>query len=346
MPDRLEEVSITVDDRRWRAWSGLEITRTIDKLSTVSFEAPFEPERDAFRETFRPFSFKPLELHVGEELLFTGTLVDVRPSVDPDKKTVEASGYARPGALLDCNAPASAWPLELNGLKLGRIAETLLEPFGIDVQVDADEGAAFRRVALRPNEKIHSFLGKLARQRGLIMADTPEGALRFYRSTATGSPVVRLREGEPPLTSVEPSFNPQAYFSEITGRAQARAGAAGSGHTVQNEHLGVLRPHAFTLEDTDDADAPAATEAKLGRMFGNMVTLRAEVPTWRDPDATLWKPDTTVMLEAPGAMVYSETEFLVRDVTLRQDAGSITAELGLVLPGAFSGEVPQELPWD
>jgi hypothetical protein len=45
-------------------------------------------------------------------------------------------------------------------------------------------------------------------------------------------------------------------------------------------------------------------------------------------------------------MIYRETEMLIRDVSLRQDPGGETAALHLVLPGAFSGAMPEFLPWD
>ena len=346
MPERVEDVAIFIDGERWRAWSNLQIQLIIDGLSTVSFAAPFEPERTEFRDTFQPFTYKSLVVLVDDELLFTGTLVDVSPSTVPDSRTVQCQGYARPGVLLDCSAPRSAWPLELNGLKLSEIATRLLDPFEINVRLDADEGAVFRRVALRPGDTIHGFLSTLAKQRGLILSNTAGGALRIFQSSSNGNPVARFIEGQPPLMAVAASFSPQAYFSEITGQARARAGRGGSGFTVQNEQLAdVIRPHTFTLEDTDDADAPTATEAKLGRMFGNVLSVVLELPTWRDSTGTLWSPDTTVMLEAPGAMIYRETEFLIRSVTLRQDAAKLSSALQIVLPGAFSGEQPEELPW-
>ena len=106
-----------------------------------------------------------------------------------------------------------------------------------------------------------------------------------------------------------------------------------------------MRPLNFTLGDVNAGDLPGAVKAHMARMFGNMVAYVVKVPTWYDPQGALWEPNTNVTLHAPGAMVYSETELLVRDVILKASQAEVTASLGLVLPGAFSGEQPESLPW-
>lgn len=348
MPEPIEGVTLVVDGREWHAWSAITITRKLDSFSTVEFEAPFEPERELFRQTFQPFSFKVVQLHVGDELVFTGRLVGVDPRISADSRTIQASCYALPAVLNDCVSPASAYPLELNGLHLRAIAETLCRPFSFDVRMDVDDGAPFRRVRPDPDQEIFQFLTDLAQQRGLVMTDDPDGALRFLHSASIGSiaPVAVLREGEPPLESVQASFSPQSYFSEITGLGKTRHGRAGARYTVPNPFLPTAdRPHAFQLEDTDGPDVPAATRAKLGRMFGNVLAIDVEVPTWRDPQGALWKPNTLLRLLAPSAMVLRESTFEIREATFHQDAESLKATLNLVLPGAFSGEIPTELPW-
>lgn len=346
MPERVEDVAIRIDGTRWRAWESVELQRGLDSFSVLSFDAPFEPERTEFRRTFQPLSFKPLEVLVGGELLFSGTMLGVDPELEPDRRTVKVSGYAKPGVLEDCPMPASAWPLELNGLKLRAIAERLAAPFGLTVEMNGDEGAEFRRVALRPDEHVHAFLTELAKQRGLSMRDTPAGALQFHRPAAS-SPVVRLQEGAGGLTGVRVSFQPQDYSSEITGQARTRSGRGGARTTQANPFLSsVVRPSTFTLEETDGPDVPAATSARMGRMFANAMRVSVELPTWRTPDGALFEPGSTLSLEAPSAMVYRETTFLIREVTFRQEADQLGAQLALALPGAFSGEVPSALPWE
>lgn len=359
----LDDVTILIDGEEFTSWPSLDIHTAMDSISMVGFNAPFEPERLVFRETFRPFQFKSVILNItgsegtadpgNPQKVFDGTLIDVSPDVDPNKSEVLVSSYALPGVLQDSNIPTSDLPTEFGGVKLDLLAELLLRPFSVSALHDADPGTAFEKVHLDIERKIFDFLSDLARQRNQVISNTADGELLFQQSAPVGKPVARLKDNEQPLLSVIPAFSPQEYFSEITGfvayrkRRKGKPRRKASIFTVKNERLpGVLRPLNFLLNDTESADAPAAVNAKMGRMFANMAAYSAEVATWRDPQGELWSDNTTINLLAPSAMIYTETEFLIRTVTLHQTASRQTATLGLVLPGAFSGEIPETLPWE
>lgn len=341
-------VTVAIGGREFLGWEQVTIKRSLDSFSTLDLSAPFEPFEPDFRETFQPFSYKSLQAKVDGEVLFTGQLVGVEPKVTPESTSIRCSGYSLPAVLGDSMMPASEFPIEYGKMNLRQIAETLAQPFGVAVGLDvgSEDGPKFKRIGIKPTEKIGAFLGKLARARGLVMRDNEDGKLIFLNSAQPGNPVVDLNEGELPLQEVSATFSPQSYYSEITGLSRTKAGRKGAGHTVRNENLpDVVRPLSFTVGDVNAGDLPGATRARMARMFGNMVAYVVKVPTWLDPNGVLWQPNTTVTLYAPGAMVYRKTELLVRDVILRAQSDSQTASLGLVLPGAFSGEQPEVLPW-
>lgn len=342
-----QEVALLIDGQRFRYWSDITVTRSIDAVDVVEFSAPFDVDAPGFKETFRPYSFREVEVTVGGEPLFTGTLIDVNPVIEPNSKTIAVSCYSLPGVLGDCTAPASAFPLEYNNQGLKEIAAAQADPFGIDVQFDGDQGAVFERVASTPEKTVLSFLIELAQQRNFIISSTPRGALLFAQSQPAGSPVAILRQGESPLVGVTPAFTPQQYYSHITGLHPIAVGTEGSQFTVKNPRLlGVTRPLTFTAKDAKVGDVKQAVEAKAGRMFGNMVVYTVEVATWRDPSGGLWAPNTTIKLIAPDAMIYTEYSFIVRNVQFAKNGSEETATLTLVMPGSFSGKIPETLPWD
>ena len=343
------DVSVSIDNYQFRYWEEIEIRRSLDNFSTIELSAPFEPSEETFRSIFKPFSYFPMDVEIDDQRLFTGQLVGVEPRATAKSVTVRCSGYSLAAQLTDAHMPASEFPIEYGDHTLLQIAIALAKPFGVPVTVAAgtDLGPQFKRVRIKPQQKVGAFLAELARARGVVMRDTNQGELLFLTSTSAGSPVASFREGQQPAISVAATFSPQAYYSEITGLARTKAGRRGSGYTEKNDHLpSVVRPLSFTIGDVNAGDLPGAVKAKMARMFGNMVSYVVEVPTWVDPNGVLWAPNTTVTLLAPGAMVYRETELIVRDVILRAQGDRVTASLGLVLPGAFSGEQPPELPWD
>jgi prophage tail gpP-like protein len=237
--------------------------------------------------------------------------------------------------------------LEFDDQDIIAIASSLANPFGVGVELAAEPGAIFERVALESGQKILPFLTKLAKQRNLIISSTSTGKLLFQRSTTTGNPVAILEQGQPPLLSVVPTFTPQQYYSHITGIEPAILGLEGSQYTAPNDKLqGVIRPYTYTIPDTLDADIKAAVDAKIGRMFGNVVAYSANVATWRDSSGNLWRPNTNIQLLAPSAMIYTSYEFTIRDITLNKNASKEDITLNLIFTGSLAGETPAVLPWE
>ncbi len=370
------KVGLVISGEKFEHWTEIEITQSIDSFSTATFTAPFEAGRKEFRELFRPFSYRSINVLIDDKVRFTGTMMGIEPRIDANSKSVVCTCYSLPGTLGDCCPPASAFPLEFNGMTLLQIAQQVCTPFGLRAKiaddVPADEsdhaftkkkmkrgprggrgkrGNKFQRCALEPGDNALEFLIKLAQQIGLVMGDDEVGNLVFRDSDASiGSPVARFVQGEPPLLGMAPEFRPQEYFSEIAAFTPATTKKKGTNFALHNPFTvgtQIIRPHCFKLNDVLDGTAAQAAWTKMGRMLGNAASWAVGgVPAWRDPDGTLWTAGKTVLASAPDAMVYRESEFLIRGVTLKQDAAAYTADFHLVLPGAFSGALPDHLPWE
>src|SRR5687768_6405752 len=99
--EHAESVSILIDGKTIGNWSDLELTDSLASFSTAGFMAPFEAERAEFRQLYRPFSYKPVEIFAGDETIFTGTLLGVHPRSEPDKRWVEVTAVALPGVIED-----------------------------------------------------------------------------------------------------------------------------------------------------------------------------------------------------------------------------------------------------
>lgn len=345
--DNINEVAIIINGDRFRYWTSVRIRDSIDAITTVDFTAPFEHDAPGYREAFKPFNFTPVEVTIGGVRKFTGRMVAVNPQISGNSRTLSISCYSLPGVLNDCNASPSTYPIEYKNLRLEDITDKLLKPFGFTTEFLADQGAPFDKVSCGVSTKIWSFLVSLAEQRNLILTDDNNGNLIFSISVEAGQPRAILTQGSPPVMSVTPTFDPQKYYSDITGIETVSAGLEGAKFTVKNTFLkGILRPYVFTVQDTKGGDVKTAVQVKAARMFANMVSYSLRVNTWRDPVGNLWIPNTTIKLTAPDAMIYSEYEFLIRSVEFEKVSNSEIAILNLIFPGTFRGEIPESLPWD
>jgi len=333
---------------RFGHWSEVELARSLDGYSAVSLSGPFDHDRLEVRRAFAPLEFPRVAVKIAGELVLTGYVKDVAPDVQATIASVGVTAYSIAHELTEICIDPERLPIEFNGLDLKQIAgKVVTASIGEDSRFDGNPGGAFARVRAEPDTDIHSFIVDLARQRGFVLSDTPSGAAWFRAEAPLGAPVARLK-GQP-LVRVRPAFDPSNWFSTVTGRAKRKAGKAGSRYTEVNPLYRAEHPrcHTLKLDDLESADVPNSAKAAIGRMIASVVSYTLDdVPTWRDPSGKLWEPNTTVTLLAPEAMVYRETEFIIRTVVLKQNPEAETASLGLVLPGTFGGTLPRGLPWE
>jgi prophage tail gpP-like protein len=221
-------------------------------------------------------------------------------------------------------------------------------PFGLSVTAGEDvKFINLSHVVIRTNEKILPALATLASLSGLVLRNDEFGSLRFSTSIQDGTePVGYLVEGNSPCLVVSTKFNGQEYYSTVSAMSSGDTGYAGAAFPVSNPFaVGNVRPIAYVVDTESPADTKAAANSKFGRMFANAIQYVVKVSTWRSSNGNLWDVNTLVQLNAPGAMVYSPYNFVVRNVTFSLTEQERTAELTLVLPGAFEGKAPERLPW-
>ena len=374
------KVEMLINGTKFVFWQDISISRSIDTVSEARFSAPFDFEAEGFKENFAPFAYNPIIVSVDDKPIFTGTMVDVIPVIS-DTRNIQVTCYSTCGVLMDCTPPADKAPFEYNNLNLKEIAEKMAGYFNLTVEFRGEPGDKFTRVACDPDKKVFDFLTELSKQRGFVMSSNVDGALVFWKSEA-GAPVAMLDEGVSPLMEVSPDFNPQEFYSDLTGLSPVEVGKPAVKKTVKpkkekdkdkekpkkiepkkpaakgpkpakkyskfsaHAETGVFRPLSFKIDDVGGVDVEAATNAKLARMLGNMAKYSIRVSTWFDSNGNLWAPNTKIKLKAPNAMIYDFYEFEIKSVEFTEDSTSETATLELSLPGSFSGEPPESFPWE
>jgi prophage tail gpP-like protein len=344
-----QDVSIVIDGEKFTGFTSYELTLAYDTFDMFSFMAPYDPALKELREIIKPFTFKPCEVYYNDALLFKGSLLTPDPELTDKSSEITLQGYPLCGVLNDCMVPPTKYPLQCMGINMKGIAEAACEPYSIPVIFEGEVGPDFTEVSIEPTDKILDFLSRLAKQRNLLFTNNEKGQLVFFNPQKEKA-FISFVEGEAPLISVKTKFNAQDFFSHVTGFGKTEAEYPSVSYTFENKYLinkGIIRHHSLTIEDVETiADLENAVKAHAGRMFADCVNFELSCENHTNEKGEIFKKGMTVCVCAPSAMILRETNFIARSIKLSRTTKGKTTDMTLVLPGSYTGEIPEALPWE
>jgi prophage tail gpP-like protein len=349
LSDGERDVSIVIDGKEFTGFTGYDLNLSYDSFDTFSFTAPYDPTLAELAQTIVPFAFKGCEVYYDGHLLFKGTLLTPDPELAAKSSEITLQGYPLCAVLNDCMLPPTKYPLPCDGINVKGIAEAACECYSIPVVFDGEAGADFTEVSIEPTEKILDFLSKLSKQRGLLFTNNEKGQLVFFNAKKEKASA-SFSEGKLPLLSIKPKFGAQAFFSHITGFSKTDAEYPTASYTYENKYLikrGILRHHTIIIEDAEtSSDLESAVKSYAGRMFADCVSYELECEGHVNEKKELFQKGMTARVHAPGAMIERETDFTARNVHLKRNKEGKTTSFTLVLPGSYTGGLPEALPWE
>jgi prophage tail gpP-like protein len=349
LSDKEQDVSIVIDNKKFTGFTGYLLELSYDSFDTFSFSAPYDTELKELQEIITPFAYKLCEVFYNDVLIFKGTLLTPDPELTDKSSEITLKGYPLCGVLNDCMVPPTNYPLQCMGINMKGIADSACDPYSIPVIFDGEVGANFTEVSIEPTDKILDFLSRLAKQRNLLFTNNEKGQLVFFNHK-TEKAFVSFVEGELPLISIKPKFKAQDFFSHITGFGKTDAEYPSLSYTFENKYLinkGIIRHNSLTIEDSETlSDLENAVKAHAGRMFADCVSYELECENHVNENNEVFQKGMSVCVSAPSALITKETTFIARNVKLARTIEGKTATLTLVLPGAYTSEIPEVFPWE
>ncbi|MDR1251117.1 MAG: LysM peptidoglycan-binding domain-containing protein [Treponema sp.] len=349
LSDDEQDVSIKIDGKEYTGFTGYELNLNYDSFDTFSFSAPYSDAMTELRSAAVPFAFKSCDVFYKGSLVFKGTLLTPDPELTDKSGEITLQGYPLCGVLNDCMIPPTKYPLECMGLTIKGIADAACDPYSISVVFDGDIGPAFTEVSIEPTDRIIDFLTTLARQRNLLFSNMEKGELCFFTAKQEQA-FASFSEGRPPLLSIKPKFSPQEFYSHITGFSKTEAEYPSYSYTYENKYLitrGIIRHHSVTIDDAEhESDLQNSVHSYAGRMFADAVSYELQCEEHCNADGRRFKKGMTVCVYAPSAMITRETNFIARNIKLVRTTEGKTSALTLVLPGSYTGELPEAFPWE
>ena len=349
LSDKEQDVSIVIDNKKFTGFTGYALELSHDSFDKFSFSAPYDTNIKELQEIITPFAYKLCEVFYNDVLVFKGTLLTPDPELTDQSSEITLQGYPICGVLNDCMVPPTNYPLQCMGINMKGIADAACDPYSIPVIFDGEVGPDFTEVSIEPTDKILDFLSRLAKQRNLLFTNNEKGQLLFFNHK-TEKTFVSFVEGKSPLISIKPKFKAQDFYSHITGFGKTDAEYPSLAYTFENKYLinkGIIRHHSLTIEDSETlSDLENAVKAHAGRMFADCVSYELNCENHVNENNEVFQKGMSVCVSAPSALVNKETTFIARNVKLTRTIEGKTATLTLVLPGAYTGEIPEEFPWE
>ena len=270
-------------------------------------------------------------------LFLTGRIVNIDPHVTTSQKWVQVEIKSHAGVLVDSDCP---YPLEFSNQSIKSILTNLAEIYGQsitysdDTELDEvcinDIGTSF---AAMPDERVFSFMSRLAKSRGFFIKDTGSGLF-----------VGRLKDGEQEKISfiAGECIGVKEWHARFHTDGLARYYELNSQYPeTQTAISQVPIPYPVTRRlssnDFNANDLTSLSDRKacedLGEHFQVILILNEEHRELKIGDLAI--------IKNPDIYIDEETEFVIKKITpLDNDETRIL----FVLPCAYTGIIPESLP--
>ena len=327
--------------------------------STFSFDFYFDPRNKQHAELACVSHFHEAIVEHNGETLITGFILSQNFIHAPEKKMVSIGGYSKPGVILDCDIPTNQYPLQSDGLTLRQIANKLISPFRLGLQVadvakkDAAMGAktisqksdrAITKSTASESKNINSYLTDLCSQRNIVLSHTPKGELLLTEANTEQEPILHF-DGELIGTEMEMMFNGQGIHSHITVIKQASMDGGNAGeYTVRNPYCPVAyvyRPKVVVADSADDITIEEAAMNELGAELKN-ITLIIKTDRW-EVDGKVIRPNNLITVKDPELFLYNKSTWFIEEVELHGNQSKTTATLKCVPPEVYNGKMPKNI---
>lgn len=346
-------MELYIDDRKTNRkitfFNDISFSLRYDSVaSSYSFSFYYDPQNSEHRMFAAVGQYQLMRLVYNGELLMTGFILSQAFNKNTKIEMAQFSGYSVPGVLEDSQIPPTAYPLQSDGLSLRQIAQKLLTPFQIRMDVDPSVSnlmdQVFEKTTAGATDTVKDYLCSLANQKDIVVSHTAKGHLLFTRAMTEQEPVLHFEKGVIG-TSYSLVFDGQGMHSQITVMKQAddEGGNAGQ-YTIKNpyvpESTTAFRPKVITQTSGTDINTQQAAEAELAAELKN-IKLKIKTDRWLVNDKLL-KPNSIITITDPELFLFEKVKLFIESVDYTGDTSVNTATLTCVLPEVYSGKIPTE----
>lgn len=332
MPDLI----LIVNGKEYGGWKEVRVRRSLEAM-TPTFDLLVS---DRWAGQASPWQIRPgdaCQVFLDGHIVATGYVDESLPFFSATDHGIQVVGRGKTADLIDCSAVFGSG--EWHNRKLDQIAVDLCKPFGIEVVVAANQGAAFKQFAIQEAETVFESLERLARQRGVFYQENAQGQLVVCTAGTTRIETA-LVQGEN-VKEGSGTFSLRDRYSEYICKGQAvgfrwstpEQNASPSGR-AEDGNVSRYRP-LIILGETPGDNAKLKDRAiweaavRMGRSARPVLTV---APGWTHQSG-LWLPNQVVACQVPYMRL--DRDMLIASCTWIKDSGGSRTEIELVRPEAF-----------
>lgn len=335
-------LDIKVDGISVQSYDSFTHSSAVDGFSRVEFILPNEIQTRAIIPMLQPVA---VDVGYNGQPLFSGFMETPVPiSNDKGKRLkVSASSWAN---MIASPPPITAFPVEFKDTALDVVAETLIAPFMIEHLFYADSGPVFKKISMEQSDNVLDFLSGLTKQRALVLRDDEFGSVVFDNGELSGAPVLKIDADRRPDVTVSLSANASGWYSHVTGVLKSKRKRKRKKIVWKNPfYSGIMRNHGFEVSQIDEGELETAVNSVASRMFASAFVLSVTIPSWTDKNGNTIRPGTSIEIKSETNYIRDFNELLVDGVTLNGTPSAMVATMSCVIPGVYSGSIPEAVPW-
>lgn len=339
-----EEITLTVNGAQYAGWETVTINRNIDALAP-SFSFSISSRWSLESEPVPIKAGDACTIKINRELILTGYIDDFEEDDSPDSHSIDISGRAKTGDIVDCSAILDGW--QRRQKKIEDIVEELCEPFGIGVDLIApnplqplDTGDKIRIFRIDQGETVHDALVRLTRQAGLLMSTSPKGDLQLSRAATILNPAAFITRGinaksSRYSSSVKDRFSQYILKSQIAGDDDTIGASAGQLEEIVTDDAVTRYRPMLVLAETPRDRRSLKQRAKWERnqRAANSERITYQIRGWGT--GFIWEPNILVPVLDERYGIADTMLVSSAVLTQNRDSGTI-ASVEVTGPEAYS----------
>lgn len=316
--------------------------RSINSIADAfTFSAPYNPENPN-SELLDANTYYTGEMFIDGKLFIKGICTTWDYNQSKEQTTASIQVRSKAGVLIDC--PSTDTRLNYTSQTFGQIAENILRPFGIALELPYDDTGIINKVKRDSQEKVFDFLAKLAKAKGFILNSTKTGNLKLDRANIDGEPILNLIQGDQKIIG-NPStgFDGAMRFSTFQAISQTKGNASNNSGEIRDDSITAYRPNIFSADNNESGEIEDAAKWERARSLSNSTKISISYSGWRDKNNKIILENETVTLYYPKLCIHKEVKLLIEQVQYSDNPKQVN--LSLALPQAYTLDFPTEEGW-